>query len=158
MVLVVVAALSVAGLIALLPDSKQPMQPEACRGNDLACLKDQIHGPNDPCLFIRITDAEKVLGVDFQAIPGRATDKCFMDTGLAFGVVTTDGAAAFRSSVVSLKDRVSLGNEAYWDPDTSVLHVLVRDRYLSIDVSGQPGPREKAIALAGLALVKIESD
>ena len=143
----------IAAMSGIIP-SKSKEAADPCRGKGLSCLQDQLNGPNDPCRYVRISDAEKVLGTVSQALPGRTVDKCFLPT-FSYRVVSTRGITLYRTAVRSLKDRLQIGNEAFWDPREGVLHVLAGDTYLAIEVNGIAGNREKAIAVAGLALVKI---
>ena len=133
---------------------------DPCAGKGLGCQQDQVRGPNDPCRWVRVTDAERVLGVFFPAIPGRTPDTCFIGGPgpFSFRVIPKQGIAEYRVAVRSLKDRLSLGSEAYWDPREGVLHVLVGDAYLAVQVTEIRGAREKAIAVAGLALLKLAPD
>lgn len=153
-VLGLAAAVIVPVTVSLITGEDEVAPAEPCPGGEPSCFKDRVSGPNDPCRFIRTTDAEKVLGVDFGAYPGRAENTCFLPSW-SFSVVTREGESAYRSAVRSLEDRFLLGSESYWDAEMGTLHVLVGDSYLVINGIVGPGAREKAIALAGLALAKI---
>jgi hypothetical protein len=126
-----------------------------CPGDDLACQQDQVFGPNDPCRFVRITDAERVLGAASGEVPGRTVDKCFL-AKFSVRVLTQGGATEYQTEVKGLRtERFALGDQAVWDSAVRVLHVLVGDAYLAIVVPEVDGAREKAIAIAGLVLPKI---
>lgn len=131
--------------------------PEPCGGSyaDLACQADLLRGPDDPCRFVRVTEAVRAIGQELNGLPGRTKDKCFMPD-FSIRVVTESGPTAYQAAVRGLTDRLALGSQAYWDQRKGLLHVLVLDRYVAVEITPRvPGAREKAIALAGLALAKI---
>lgn len=156
---VIVVTAVVAG--PALTSPKPPKAPVCHETEPSGCDKDFVSGPTDPCRFIRVTDAEKVIGYPL-AIPGRTPTECFNVVDFSpkvdalFYYEFTTGAAAvkgYQHAVAHLRDRVGgVGDVAFWDPAAWTLHVRFGPAYLWVQLSFVPDARAKAVTLARMAL------